>query len=81
MDSVEAALELHGLKMEQIQTEMRGFKEKVDRLEIKDRDILGDLIKLDGKVADLGASVSSLPTLKVHLSCVLTKCGREKSWQ
>lgn len=28
MDSVEAVLELHGLKMEYIQTEMRGFKDK-----------------------------------------------------
>ena len=65
MDSVEAVLELHGLKMEYIQTEMKGFKEKVDRLEIKDRDILGDLIKLDRKVADLEASVSSLTEPKV----------------
>ena len=68
MDSVEAVLELHGLKMEQIQTEMKGFKDKVDRLESSDRDILGDLRKLDQKVAELGIAVSSLtPVLKVYI--------------
>jgi len=68
MDSVEAVLELHGLKMEQIQTEMKGFKDKVDRLEISDRVILGDLSKLDRKVAELGISVSSLtPVMKVYI--------------
>ena len=68
MDSVEAVLELHGLKMEQIQTEMKGFKDKVDRLEISDQGILGDLSKLDRKVAELGIAVSSLtPVLKVYI--------------
>ena len=69
MDSVEAVLELHGFKMEQIQTGMMGFKEKVDRLEIKDKDILGDLTKLNQKVAQLGVSVSSPTPLKVKLNC------------
>ncbi len=68
MDSVEAVLELHGLKMEQIQTEMKGFKDKVGRLEISDQGILGDLSKLDRKVAELGISVSSLtPVMKVYI--------------
>lgn len=68
MDSVEATLELHGLKMEFIQNEMKGFKEKVDRLEVKDRELLGDLSKLDKKVSELGVSVSSLSqTKKVFL--------------
>ena len=67
MDSVEAVLELHGLKMEHIQNEMMGFKENLSRLEIKDRDILGDLTKLDQKVAQLGESMSSLTKLKVCL--------------
>ena len=60
MDSVEAVLELHGFKMEQMQTEMRGFKEKVDRLEIQDTDILGYVTKLNQKVAQLEVSLSSL---------------------
>ena len=66
MESVEAGLELHGLKMEHIHTEMKGFKEKVDRLEIKDQNILGDLTKLDQKVAQLEVSVSSITPSKVY---------------
>ena len=66
MESVEAGLELHGLKMEHIQTEMKGLKEKVDRLEIKDQNILGDLSKLDQKVTELGAFVSSITPSKVY---------------
>ncbi len=70
MDSVEATLELHGLQMDFIKTEMKGFKEKVDRLEVKDREILGDLSKLDKKVAELGISASSLSqTIKVFFYC------------
>ena len=66
MDSVEAVLELHDLKMEHIQNEMKGFKEKIDHFEVKDREILGDLSKLDKTVSELGVSVSSLsPTIKV----------------
>jgi len=57
---VEAVLELHDLKMEHIQNEMKGFKEKIDHFEVKDREILGDLSKLDKKVSELGVSVSSL---------------------
>jgi len=68
MDSVEAVLELHGIKIELIQTETRGLKEKVDHLEIKDTDILGDLTKLNQKVAQLGVSVSSLNPIMVKLS-------------
>lgn len=68
MDSVEAMLELHGLQMEQIKTNMKGFKEKVDRSEIKDRDILGYLGKLGRKVAELGISVSSFsPIVQLHI--------------
>jgi len=66
MESVEAGLELQGLKMEHIQTEMKGLKEKVDRLEIKDQDILGDLTKLDQKVAQLEVSLSSITPSKVY---------------
>ena len=66
MDSVEAVLELHGLKMEHIQTEMKGLKEKVDRLEFKDKDILRDFTKLDQKVAQLEVSVSSITPSKVN---------------
>ena len=68
MDSVEAVLELHGLQMELIKNEMKGFKEKVDRLEVKDREILGDLSKLDKKVSELGLATSSLShTIKVYI--------------
>ena len=68
MDSVEAVLELHGLQMELIKNEMKGFKEKVDRLEVKDREILGDLSKLDKKVSELGLATSSLShTVKVYI--------------
>ena len=59
MDSVEATLELHGLQMEFIKSEMKGFKEKVDRLEVKDREILGDFSKLDKKVTAIAISASS----------------------
>ena len=68
MDSVEAVLELHGIKIEQIQTETRGIKEKVNHLEIKDTDILGDLTKLNQKVPQLGISVFSLNPIKVKQS-------------
>jgi len=68
MDSVEAVLELHGLQMELIKNEMKGFKEKVDRLEVKDREILGDLGKLDQKVSELELATSSLShTVKVYI--------------
>jgi len=67
MDSVEAAQELHSLKMELIETEVIGLKKKVDSLETKNRDILGDLSKLDRKVNDLGVSISNkLTLLKVY---------------
>ena len=65
LDSVEAAQEFHGLKMEYIESEMRGFKKKMESLEIKDRDILGDLSKLDKIVAGLGISLSSLTSPRV----------------
>jgi len=53
--------------MELIENEVTGLKKRVDSLEIKDRDILGDLGKLDRKVADLGISISSLTSPKVYL--------------
>lgn len=64
MDSVENVLELHGLKLEQIEIQMKGFKGKVDRLEMKDRDILGDLNKLNRKIAELGTSAPSFTQTK-----------------
>jgi len=44
---------------------LTGLKGKVERLEIKDKDILGDLGKLDKKIADAGSSVSSLSSSKI----------------
>ncbi len=41
MDGVEAAQELHSVKMELIETEVTRLKNRVDSLEIKDRDMLG----------------------------------------
>jgi hypothetical protein len=79
MDSVEAVLELHGLQMEQIKTEMKGFKEKVDRLEVKDREKLGDLSKLEKIVSEMGISVSSLSqTIKVFLAVAQTIQQKKK---
>lgn len=64
MESVEAVLEIHGVKMDQIETQMFGFKETtVDRLEIKDSDILRDLSKLDRKIAQLGTSFFIQPKI------------------
>jgi len=60
LDSIEAVQELHSLKIEQVELLFTGLKGKVDRLEIKDKDILGDLAKLDRKIADVSSSVSSL---------------------
>ena len=79
MDSVEATLELHGLKMELIQKEMKGFKMKVDRLEVKNREILGDLGKLDKKVSEKGISASSLSqTIKIFFIAIYKRfcCSR-----
>ncbi len=66
MDSVEAAQELHSLKLSLIETEVTGLKKKVDTLETKDRDILRDVSKLDQTVNDLGISISKLTSLKVY---------------
>ena len=65
LDSIEAVQELHNLKIEQVETLLTGLKGKVERLEIKDKDILGDLGKLDKKIADAGSSVSSLSSSKI----------------
>lgn len=65
MNSVESVQELHSAKMDLIENEVTGLKKRVDSLEIKDRDILGDLSKLDRKVSDLGISISSLTSPKV----------------
>ena len=67
MSSMETVQEFHSAKMELIENEVTGLKKRVDSLEIKDRDILGDLGKLDRKVADLGISISSLASPKVYL--------------
>ena len=67
MSSMETVQEFHSAKMELIENEVTGLKKRVDSLEIKDRDILGDLGKLDRKVADLGISISSLTSPKVYL--------------
>ena len=73
MDSVEAALELHGLQMEFIKSEMKGFKDKVNQLEGKDAEILGDLSKLDKRISELGVSVSFVSqTIKVFLNFILS---------
>jgi len=68
MDSVEAAQELHGLKIELIETEVVGLKKRVESLETKDQDILKDLDKLDRKFADLTLSITSLTSQKVIAS-------------
>jgi len=60
LDSIEAVQELHNLKIEQVETLFTGLKGKVERLEIKDKEILEDLGKLDKKSADVGSSVSTL---------------------
>ena len=49
MESVESVQEVHGLKLELIETEIKGLKKKVDNWGIKDREILGDLSKLTKK--------------------------------
>jgi len=67
MESVETVQELHSAKIDAIENAVTGLKNRVDSLEIKDRDILGDLGKLDRKVADLGISISSLTSPKVYL--------------
>ena len=51
---VEVAQEFHSLKLSLIETEVTGLKKKVDTLETKDRDILGDISKLDQTVNDWG---------------------------
>ncbi len=65
MDSVEATQELHGFKMELIETEVMGLKKKVDNLQIKDRDILDDLNKLNGKFVELRIPATSSTSPKV----------------
>ncbi len=65
LDSIEAVQELNSLKIEQVETLFTGLKGKVERLEIKDKDILGDLGKLDRKIADISSSVSSLSSSKI----------------
>ena len=65
MDSVEATQELHGFKMELIETEVMGLKKKVDNLQIKDRDILDDLDKLNGKFVELRIPATSSTSPKV----------------
>ena len=65
LDSIEAVQELNSLKIEQVETLFTGLKGKVERLEIKDKDILGDLGKLDKKIADVGSSVSLLSSSKI----------------
>jgi len=67
MSSMETVQEFHNAKMELIENEVTELKKRVDSLEIKDRDILGDLGKLDRKLADLGISISSLTSPKVYL--------------
>jgi len=57
--------ELHNLKIEQVETLFTGLKGKVERLEIKDKEILGDLEKLDQKIASVSSSVSSLSSSKI----------------
>ena len=59
MDSVEAVQEVNSLKLELIETEIKGLKKKVNSLETKDREILGDLSKLDRKFSDLRVSTFS----------------------
>lgn len=59
MDSVEAVQEVNSLKMELIETEIKGLKKKVNSLETKDREILGDLSKLNRKFSDLRVSTFS----------------------
>ena len=66
LESIEAVQELNSLKMDQVETLFTGLKGKVDRLEIKDKEILGDLGKLDRKIADLTVSVSSLSSSKIN---------------
>ena len=46
-------------KMELIETEVMGLKKKVDNLQIKDRDILDDLDKLNGKFVELRIPATS----------------------
>lgn len=65
MDSVEAAQEFHGFKIERIETELTGLKKRVNSLEMKDWDILVDLDKLNGKVVELGISLTSSSSLQV----------------
>jgi len=67
MESVESVQEVHGLKLELIETEIKGLKKKVDNWGIKDREILGDLSKLNKKIAGLGISVSSLTSPEVYM--------------
>ncbi len=66
LESIEAVQELNSLKMDQVETLFTGLKGKVDRLEIKDKEMLGDLGKLDRKIADLTVSVSSLSSSKIN---------------
>ena len=65
MDNVEATQELHGFKMELIETEVMGLKKKVDNLQIKDWDILDDLDKLNGKFVELRKPATSSTSSKV----------------
>ena len=66
LESIEAVQELNTLKIEQVETLFTGLIGKVDRLEIKDKEMLGDLGKLDRKIADLTVSVSSLSSSKIN---------------
>jgi len=65
LDSIEAVQELNNLKIEQVETLFTGLKGKVKRLEIKDKEILGDLGKLNRKIADVTVSVSSFSSSKI----------------
>jgi len=65
MDRVEATQELHGFKMELIETEVMGLKRKVNNLQIKDREILDDLNKLNEKVIELRIPSTSSSSQKV----------------
>lgn len=78
MDSVEATQELHGFKMELIETEVMGLKRKVNNLQIKDREILDDFNKLNGKVIELGISATSSTSLKVSYKKLAMLCSIKK---
>ena len=73
MESVEAAQELHSLKLNLIETEVTRLKKKRNTLETKARDILGNICKLDQTVNNLRISISKLTSLKIYYILVIVR--------